>query len=326
MKKAGKYFTGLILLLFLAGMSASATDEGFVYSQEGKYQGVEASRSSRRLVKMDRDAVDKDDQVHLDFSVRLAAEVYTTYGLSLRKLEPVTIYPYLEADGLNAHFDPNDNSLNFHVYPTRKGLRYTCHSLDIVTHETGHWLLHSKRPDITTSKRPQTGALNESFGDLTSIFVRACNKIASPSKDSPALCLASDIGECIRDARNTLTIGLLLREQNACEVHSLSRVFTGAMFTAFEESLNSSNVPTRTLNDFARLTWLSFTNVESDSPSLPDVAVLAINQSDLKATRGYLAKSFLQRGILFVTPTKSLACNAFSCSVCDDIIVEKETT
>lgn len=96
------------------------------------------------------------------------------------------------------------------------------------------------------------------------------------------------------------------------------------MFTAFEGALKHSNIPTRTLNDFVRLTWLAFTNVESNSPSFPDVALLAINQSGLKATRGYLVNSFVQRGILFVTPTKSLACNALSCLACDGIIEEKE--
>ena len=52
------------------------------------------------------------------------------------------------------------------------GRVYTCRSLDIVAHETGHAILDGLKPAWMSSTRsPQTGALHEAFGDLTAIFL-----------------------------------------------------------------------------------------------------------------------------------------------------------
>src|SRR5206468_1201869 len=49
---------------------------------------------------------------------------------------------------------------------------FVCRSLDIVAHETGHAVLDGLKPNwIGAAGPPQTGALHESFGDLTAIFL-----------------------------------------------------------------------------------------------------------------------------------------------------------
>lgn len=131
---------------------------------------------------------------------------------------------------------------------------FTCRSFDIVAHECGHAILDGLKPNWITSSTPQTGALHEAFGDLTAIFLALSQfdqveaVIAQTKSNLHDKTFLSDVAEefglalgrpnGLRNADNDLKLS-----QVGTEVHSLSQVFTGAIYDiladifAFERKL-----------------------------------------------------------------------------------------
>ena len=56
------------------------------------------------------------------------------------------VYPYGATDSTEAYYTREDKALKF-GYSTQVGGIYTCRSLDIVAHVTGHALLDGLKPD-----------------------------------------------------------------------------------------------------------------------------------------------------------------------------------
>jgi hypothetical protein len=155
----------------------------------------------------------------------------------------VTTYPRA---GLtpNAFYSRNQKAIKF-FYFTPAGATepvFTCRSLDIVAHETGHAVLDGLRPGWLGIGNPaQTGALHESFGDLSAVFLalaqldQAEALIAMTRSDlhqkSFLAALAEQFGTALgrttglRNADNDLKLS-----QVSTEVHELSQVFTGAIY------------------------------------------------------------------------------------------------
>lgn len=79
----------------------------------------------------------------------------------------------------NAFYSRGAKSVNFFFF-TPAGASvpvFTCRSLDIVAHETGHAILDGLKPGwLAAGNPPQTGGLHESFGDLTALFL-ACTQL-----------------------------------------------------------------------------------------------------------------------------------------------------
>lgn len=158
---------------------------------------------------------------------------------------PIYVYPRAGLDA-NAYYSRAEQSLAFYYFHPHddesRPLVYTCRSLDLVAHETGHAILDALRPGYWASWHPQTGGLHESFGDLTAIFTMLaqmdqCEAIIAESKADlhaksffPAV--AEQFGEALyghsaglRNADNDLRLS-----EVGTGVHALSQVFTGGVY------------------------------------------------------------------------------------------------
>lgn len=147
-------------------------------------------------------------------------------------------------NGANAFYTRNGKSLSFGFFtPTGAAAPvFTCRSLDIVAHETGHAILDGLKPGwLGIGNVPQTGAMHEAFGDLTAIFLAltqfdqvetfvALTRANLHAKNFLAA-VAEQFGSALgrpsglRNADNDLKLS-----QVSNQVHELSQVFTGAIY------------------------------------------------------------------------------------------------
>lgn len=160
-------------------------------------------------------------------------------------LDPLSVFPHAGVT-MNAFYSRSAKALKFFFFdasappPTHKV--FTCRSLDIVAHETGHAILDGLKPHwIDASSAPQTGGLHESFGDLTAIFLALSQLdqveaiIAQTKANLHDKTFLSDLAEQfglalgrpngLRNADNDLKLS-----EVGTEVHAISQVFTGAIY------------------------------------------------------------------------------------------------
>jgi hypothetical protein len=171
---------------------------------------------------------------------------------------PLTVFPRAGVTQ-NAFYSRNEKALKFFFFntgtpPTQV---FTCRSLDIVAHETGHAILDSLKPGwLLASNPPQTGGLHESFGDLTAIFLALtqldqCEALIAQTKaDLHAKNFLSDLAEQfglalgrpngLRNADNNLKLS-----EAGTEVHAISQVFTGGMFDVLADLFAIERDPDR---------------------------------------------------------------------------------
>jgi hypothetical protein len=78
--------------------------------------------------------------------------------------------PFVTDEGLqvNAYYDRK--ALRFYHYPRRGEMGYSGASVDIVSHEVGHAILDSMRPDLWDTPFPEVSAFHESFGDCVAMI------------------------------------------------------------------------------------------------------------------------------------------------------------
>ncbi|HKE88999.1 MAG TPA: hypothetical protein VKB45_01600, partial [Gemmatimonadales bacterium] len=160
--------------------------------------------------------------------------------------EPIHLFPRA-GDSMNAFYSRKEQALKFYAFTPPGALLdtppvYTCRSQDIVAHETGHAVLDGLKPNwILTANPPQTGALHESFADLTAIFLTLTQpeQVAAIVTQTKANLhnklfladLVEDLGMALgrptglRNVENELTLGLV-----GTEVHDLAQVFTAAIY------------------------------------------------------------------------------------------------
>lgn len=227
--------------------------------------------------------------------------------------EPLRVFPYGLPNVMNAYYSRDESCLRFgdFVPSGQKSRVYTCRSLDIVAHETGHAVLDGLKPNwILSNQPPQTGALHEAFGDLTAIFLTLsqldqCEAIIAQTKarlhDKTFLAdIAEQFGLALgrpnglRNADNDISLS-----EAGVEVHALSQVFTGALYDiladifAFERrpgALDDALV-LHDAGDYLRgLLLRALLTAPDDGASFADVAnqMLAIAAADQKAP-DYLA-------------------------------------
>jgi hypothetical protein len=142
----------------------------------------------------------------------------------------------------NAFYSRSGKLLAFGFFPKGSATIFTCRSLDIVAHETGHAVLDGLKPNwLGAGNPPQTGALHEAFGDLTAIFVALSQLdqveavIAQTKSNLHNKTFLADLAEefglalglpmGLRNADNDLKLSDVTNE-----VHALSQVFTGALY------------------------------------------------------------------------------------------------
>ncbi len=155
--------------------------------------------------------------------------------------KPIKVYP-LKGNRQNAYYSRSDRALVFFYFenPKTDECIYTSRSFDVISHEAGHAILDSLKPRYSETDRPQTAALHESFGDLTSIFglidtLKICEVIIAECggnlhEKSFISAFADEWGDSmgthgIRNADNDKAIDDVTEE-----VHNLSMVFTGAIY------------------------------------------------------------------------------------------------
>ncbi|WP_067454383.1 hypothetical protein [Actinomadura macra] len=157
----------------------------------------------------------------------------------------ISVFPRA-GQGANAFYSRTAKALKF-LFFTPQGQPasttvFTCRSLDIVSHETGHAVLDGLKPGwLGTGNPPQTGGLHESFGDLSAVFLA----LAQPDQADALVALtkanlhdksflsavAEEFGAALgkptglRNADNDLKLS-----QVGNEVHAISQVFTGAIY------------------------------------------------------------------------------------------------
>ena len=172
--------------------------------------------------------------------------------------EPISVHPQAGRTA-NAFYSRNEKVLKFFFFkpdqPAGSTDVYTCRSLDIVAHETGHAVLDALKPNwISFSAPAQTGGLHESFGDITSIFTILSQLdlveyiIAQTKADlhrrNILAALAEQFGNAVgrpnglRNADNDLKLS-----QVGNEVHDISQVFTGAVYDILADVFTANRNP-----------------------------------------------------------------------------------
>src|SRR5258705_378293 len=197
---------------------------------------------------------DAFDAVHTFTVVRQTLTMYERalvgaapwqWNLTPNNTDPLSVYAHAGVT-MNAYYSRASKALKF-FYFARPGstppeMIYTCRSLDIVSHETGHAILDGLKPGwLALGNPPQTGALHESFGDLTAIFLALsqCDQVEALIAQTKAnlhdKSFLSDLAEQfglalgrpngLRNADNDLKLN-----EVSNEVHDLSQVFTGGIY------------------------------------------------------------------------------------------------
>jgi hypothetical protein len=158
--------------------------------------------------------------------------------------DALQVFPHGLPNVMNAFYSRTDRALKFGDFvPSGATDRiYTCRSLDIVSHETGHAVLDGLKPQwLLSANPPQTGGLHESFGDLTAIFLTLSQLdqveavIAQTKANLHDKTFLADMAEQfglalgrpngLRNADNDLKLS-----EAGNEVHAISQVFTGAVY------------------------------------------------------------------------------------------------
>lgn len=217
----------------------------------------------------------------------------------------VTLYPHKLSEDVNAFYTPSENSLTFNATYSHQEQRwiYTCRSVDIVAHETGHLVL-AALVDWCRGCRPQTGAFDESFGDLTSILFQmwhpAYFTYAVEDMNKNSVYLGDDIDVKIRNMRAPYK----LSNPKSCEVHDLSQPFTSAVFEVIRAgykhflkenaSQKACKIVAKDLRDILVEGVLKTKSI--NSPSFADIACKMVDVSHIYGD--VLGEEFVKKQIL----------------------------
>jgi hypothetical protein len=231
----------------------------------------------------------------------------------------------------NAYYSRTAKALKFfHFTPSGATTPvFTCRSLDIVAHETGHAVLDGLKPGwLSGSGPPQTGGLHESFGDLTAIFlalsqldqvdaVVALSRANLHNRNFIAA-LAEQFGAALgfpvglRNADNDLKLS-----QVGNEVHAISQVFTGGIYDvladiyAFElaraaGSKDPASILLEVAGHLAKLLLDAIVAAPATAATFANVVnkmlTISSNQGDPQIYRTFIRNRFTLREVV-VSPT-----------------------
>ena len=247
-----------------------------------------------------------------------------------------------EGEGLNAHFSAGNESLNFSHYtdPVTHKTIFTGDSGEVVAHEAGHGVLHHLRPTYLTAFSPDPGAFHESFGDVTAMLVamtddRVLQKMTEQTggdlrKPNLVAQMGEELGitinhvkgrnvtggDYVRTAINSFTWSDPAQlpaktpyDQLSSEVHSYSRLFTGAVYdvlTGMVDQRRASGTPAKeairaSAEELTRLYGGLLTTAPQGNFAYRDMAN-ALLEADRKVNQGarqdLLTQVFTQRQIL----------------------------
>lgn len=173
----------------------------------------------------------------------------------------LNVYPRAGVD-FNAFYNRKALKFFYDVDPVTKTTVFTCNSADIVSHELGHAILDSMRPELYSLQSHEVWAFHEAFSDCVAIinvllYEKAIERILEETKgdlnkSNISSRLAEEMGtavfnslknkngflkDCLRDAFNNFvyvppeTLKDSAPENGLSrECHSFSRVWTGAWY------------------------------------------------------------------------------------------------
>jgi hypothetical protein len=210
---------------------------------------------------------------------------------------------------MNAYYSRYEKALKFFSFnkpntPPGTQIIYTCRSLDIVAHETGHAILDGLQPGwLGLNNSPQAGGLHESFGDLTAIFLTLSQMdqveaiIAQTKSNLHDKTFLSDLAEefglvlgrpnGLRNADNDLKLS-----QVGNEVHAISQVFTGAIYDILADIFAFERQPSKkddaaVLYEVGQYVWSLVMRAVKSAPSTkPTFAVVANQMMNIAADDG----------------------------------------
>lgn len=217
-----------------------------------------------------------------------AAQVYCTMSVALNVVQnhlPQPLIRWSNTDNLlvvpragqqlNAFYDRS--ALKF-FYSTDKVLNkvvFSCESADVVSHELGHAILDTLRPDLWNTASFEIFSFHEAFGDIIAIATilehsEIIDKVITETngdltKSNISSRIAEELGitlyhasngsqghsNCLRDAANSFvyvkpsSLPKSVKNDNlANEPHNFSRLFTGAWYDCLVEiyKINSTDM------------------------------------------------------------------------------------
>ena len=147
----------------------------------------------------------------------------------------------------NAFYERESRSLQFfHFTPGHGGASvYTCHSQDIIAHETAHAVIDGVAPDLYHAASPQGLAIHESIADLATLITAfRSRKLAarvlartggSIDRPSAFTTIAEQFADALQPNRHglrNLSNELTLRDAqlDRSDPHALSEVLSGALY------------------------------------------------------------------------------------------------
>jgi hypothetical protein len=247
-------------------------------------------------------------------------------------------------EDLNAFYSRDDNGLFFFHQAVKNRTMFSADSPDVVCHELGHAILDALKPQLFDAASTQVAAFHEAFGDMSSILCA----LQLPSERQKVLTetqgrlnvtsrlsrLAEQLGWAIRQLAPTAVDPDCLRNaanrffyqppaqlppqapasQLSSEVHSFSRVFTGAFLDTLAGMLKilGSATDANLLTASRALGQLLVDGVHTapvTSAYYSQVAAAMIQADQARNQGRYrtaLSSAFLQRGILSTAAAATL--------------------
>jgi len=244
----------------------------------------------------------------------------------------------------NAFYERGTNSLEFYYQEAAAGHTvYTALSHDIVVHEATHAILDGLAPDLLDAILPQSLALHEAIADLSAISQTLLNEMVvwsienlSPAAVEPREAL-SRVAEEFGSARQGESGNFLRRLKNArtldpndnsrdefgapnrpdpTDLHALSQVLSGAVYSVFEKRLAATHRKERdglpaSLDELllpaarrvARITFRALDYLPPGEASFADygrafLAAAAATYSRPEQEQTWLREEFVRRGIV----------------------------
>jgi hypothetical protein len=248
-------------------------------------------------------------------------------------------------EDLNAFYSRDDNGLFFFHQTVKNRTFFSADSPDIVCHEMGHAILDALKPQLFDAASTQVAAFHESFGDMSAILCALQlpserQKVLSETQGqlnvtSRLARLAEQLGwairqlaptavdpDCLRNAANRFFFRPPAQlppqapaSQLSSEVHSFSRVFTGAFLDALAGMLqilgsaNDGNLVTAS-RALGQLLVDGVHTAPVTSAYYSQVAAAMIQADQARNQGRYspaIRNAFFQRGILSTAAFAALA-------------------
>lgn len=146
----------------------------------------------------------------------------------------------------NAFYERESHSLQFFYFTPESSGRpvYTCHSQDIIAHETAHAVIDGVAPDLYHASTPQSLAIHESLADLATLInafrrrrlaARVLEHMGGSIEQPTAFtAVAGQFGAALhlqQHGLRNLSNSRTMADTNRSEPHALSEVLSGALYS-----------------------------------------------------------------------------------------------